>query len=244
MDEKTNRTQYRYSVDLQAAELTPLASVHVYVGEKTIRVLNISQGGLALLLESEDSHFVVGDIRDVSVEVRGRSFHAQLEIKNIKGLRLNRQFVEASPAFLGALKEFLQPKYFGGTLKKNESLTGLPEVKSLVSGAQHYEAYTGQNNTGIFIWLDFDRHVLKLIAFNQNLVLEWTLEQGLKTGHKQDGVDDIAWDRAPDATIVNYFIDIFLAWLPVGDGSRFAESLMARADPTKKVEGHLSLPTV
>src|SRR4051812_11771970 len=98
---------YRYTVEVSGAEITPLASIEAFVGGRSLRILNVSQGGVALLFE-QAPNVAEGDIIDVSITIRERGFPVQLEVRGIRALRASCSFVNPSRAFQGALREFLK----------------------------------------------------------------------------------------------------------------------------------------
>ena len=222
-------------MDLGGAEVTPLAAVEVSMGPTLVRVLNISLGGLALLFD-EVKPFSTGDILDISVSIRERAFPVQIEVKSVHGHRASCAFLDPSRAFQSALREFLKPKFLGMTLEKNDALSDRQDVLSMVEGTQKYEAYIGQNQSAVFVWLGHERVLLKISCVSQDLIFEWSPANGLKTGHMTkphtetaSDVDheEIQWSRFPDPTLLHYFADILLAWLgPGGFGVSFVEELM------------------
>jgi hypothetical protein len=237
MTQSKPRDNYRYTVEVDGESVTPLASAHCYIGEEVFRILNISGGGLALLLNAENK-WAVGDRFSVSIEIRGRSFAVEVEIKGIQSLRVNCQFMNPSRIFQGALREFLQPKFLGEGLKRSEHLSSVSEVLSLVESAKVYEAYLGQNQSGFFVWMADDRRLLKIVGVSADLIFEWSLEQGLKTGHLppklagqnndlllKGGDSQIQWSRFPEQALLHYFADIMLAWLHLVNGREFVDDL-------------------
>lgn len=204
---------FRYPVDEVASEITPLASLEVFIGNTRVRVLNVSMGGMAFLVE-KDPDFADGDIKDVSVSIRGRAFPLQLEIKHIKGLRVSSSFLNPPPAFLFALREFLGPKFLGASLQEATAHKDLPEAIRLVEGAKTYRAFTGQNQTGVFLWAGEGNKLLRLIAVSRDLVLGWDPIAGSRTGrlNAHNDIQDVVWDRIIEITVFNYMADILLAW--------------------------------
>lgn len=229
MDQARRTGDYRYRVDLLGKEITPLASVEAHLGNLQLRVLNISSGGVALLFDIEPT-LKVGEVGAISVSIRERAFPVQIEVKNQNGLILHSAFINPTRAFQAALREFLKPKFLGQSLKKNLELSARPDALSLVESATHYEAFVGQNETAVFVWTGTDRNLLKIFAAAQDLVFEWTAESGPRSGrHATKGQEEIIWDRNPDTAMLNYFADIFLAWL--SGETPFVESLFADFDP-------------
>lgn len=219
--------EYRYNLAWAGTEITPLAAVEAYVGTKTLRVQNISIGGIALVFDEAPS-FQAGDVLDISVSIRERAFPIQIEVKNLRDRRMNCEFVSVPPAFQNILQEFLQPKFLGGNLQRSLALSERPGAVELVPGATRYDAYLGQNQTGFFVWTDAFRHCLKLVGVSRELVFEWSRAEGLKTGRlsgKSD--DDIQWDRAAESQLLHYFADILLAWFRSNDGTHFVERLIS-----------------
>jgi hypothetical protein len=212
---ESRNEKYRYPVDEELASITPLASIEAYLGNTTVRVLNISLGGLALILE-KTPEFQVGDPIDISVAIRGRAFPMQLDVKQINGLRVSCAYLNAPPAYLTALREFLGPKFLGASLQIQKSHHDLPAALELVAGAETYEAYTGMNQTGVFVWMGPERRLLKLLAVTRELVLGWDPVNGARTGRLSatTGLDDVSWDRTPEITVLHYLADILLAWRP------------------------------
>jgi hypothetical protein len=219
---------YRYTVDVSGTDVTPLAQVEAYFGTLTVRVHNISTGGMAVIFNEEPT-FKSGEVLSISVSVRGRAFPVQIEIKNMRGFRVSCAFVEASPSFQASLREFLRPKFLGETMEVNPSMSGRKDVMDLVERAASYEAYLGQNQTGSFVWTDINRHLLKLVAVSRDLVFEWTEKSNIRTGRlknlnrssddpnnkaigasSEEGID---WHKNADITLIHYFADIFIPWL-------------------------------
>jgi hypothetical protein len=242
---------YRYLVDHQKVDLTPLAHIEAFQGSEKIQVLNVSVGGLALLV-NEEASYAVGDLLDLSLSIRERPFPARVEIKNKRSKRLSCAFVEPSPLLQQALKEFLKAKYLGTTLRKNIDLSQSLESRELVPGSAALEVYVGENQTGVFVWLDHDRCLKKFLMLSQTWVLEWTPETRLRTGsarvdetlssEKPDSkglenktdtsaqgsespFDNIEWDRIPSENWVHYFSDILLAWMDLATGTDFVKKL-------------------
>jgi hypothetical protein len=226
---------YRYTVEVDGAEITPLASLEAYVGDRQVRVLNISLGGVALLMDREPTP-QKGDLLDISVSIREHAFPVQVEVRGTRGLRLACAFLNPSRVFQGALREFLKPKFLGRTLEANESLSQREDVLGLVQDATHYEAFIGQNQTGVFVWTRDDRSLLKLVSVSQDLIFEWSFDKGLRTGRMgprhQAGEtqlpdSDFNWSRFPEPALVHYFADILLAGLRGSEGPRFVERLVS-----------------
>ncbi len=230
---ETRNDTYRYFVDSHSSVITPLASVEAYLGPLMLRVLNISMGGMAFLIE-ETPVFSVGDVLAISVGIRGRAFPIQAEIKSMRGLRASCAFLETPPAFQPALREFLAPKFLGEGLALNKSLVDLSAALELVPGSRGYEAYVGQNQTGVFVWLGESRALLQLVAVTRDLVLGWDLNNGIRTGKLQPEAHgtgslqmDVHWDRVQDFTVLNYLADVLLAWLNDYRGHEFVERLLS-----------------
>jgi hypothetical protein len=223
---------YRYSVEQHLSQVSRLSAVSAFYGPQRLRVLNISTGGIAVLLESDVSNISDGDHLELSVEVRGRSFPVRCEVKKRTGLRLSCQFLEPQPNFTTALKEYLQPKTLGASLEPNDSFAAMTEIKNLVSGSQSFEVFLGELDTGAFVWLDFDRHVLKLVLVSQKLAVEWTPTVGLRTGKNDgQGPEAVVWDKKPEAPVVDYFLDVLSSWMTGHSG----ESLLrAMSDPDQE----------
>ncbi len=223
------KDKYRYKVGHGTADLTPLASVEAYLGNKLVSVLNISSGGTALMLPKElvDS-LDIGDPIDCSISIRERAFPMQLEIKNVReDGRASCSFLNAPPAFLSALKEFLGPKHLGASIKHNRTHTNIEEALELEEGAKAYEAYTGTNQTGVFVWLGENRKLLKLLAISRDLVLAWTPKNGTQTGKlsSQGNFHDVKWDRVVEETVFNYLADVLLAWRNESNDSEWIQAL-------------------
>ena len=210
---ESRNEKYRYPVDEELSNITPLASIEAYLGNTPVRVLNISLGGMAFILE-KSPEFQVGDPIDLSLSIRGHAFPMQLDVRQINGLRVSAAYLSAPPAYLTALREFLGPKFLGASLQIQKSHHDLPEALALVEGAETYEAYTGGNQTGVFIWMGPERKLLKLLAVTRDLVVGWDPVNGSRTGRLSatTGMDDIAWDRLPEITVLHYLADILLAW--------------------------------
>ena len=229
--------EYRYTVALMGAELTPLAAIEAFLGNERLRVLNVSQGGLALLFDREPKA-VPGDFLDISVSVRERAFPVQIEVRGVRGLRVSSAFQNPSKAFQGALREFLRPKFLGGALVKSDTLSSEAGWLEQFSGAERFESYVGQNQTGFFVWMGRDRELLKLVGISQDLAFEWTRQEGARTGRAvqaSSGADPaiaaadgsaLQWDRLADRTLLHYFADICLAWLPSPEGPELMEALI------------------
>lgn len=216
---------YRYTVDLLGADITPLAAVEAIVGPRPVRVHNISQGGVALLFD-DDADYPKGEILDISISIRGRAFPLQLEVKGCRGRRLSCAFVTPSPAFQASLQEFLQPKFLGDAIQWSKELSEKSGAIELVSGATRYDAYLGQNQTGFFVWTDGSRTLLKLVGLSRDLVFEWSREEGLKTGRLLSKSDEnISWDTAHEQAVVHYFADILLAWFKSDEGSYLVDRI-------------------
>lgn len=231
---------YRYPVDEAASEITPLASLEVFLGNTKVRVLNVSMGGMAYLVE-KNPEFAEGDIKDVSVSVRGRAFPLQLEVKHVKGLRVSSSFLNPAPAFLFALREFLGPKFLGASLQPALSHKNLPEALSLITNATEYEAFTGQNQSGVFVWMGEGRRLLQIISVSRDLVLGWDPASGSRTGRLNSNGDfqDISWDRVLEITVFNYMADILLAWKPKSEDREWMENLFELApnsDAAKQIK--------
>ncbi|MBS1985727.1 MAG: PilZ domain-containing protein [Bdellovibrionales bacterium] len=221
---------YRYTVDLVGADITPLAAVEAFVGPHKVQVRNISQGGVALSF-AETPPFQLGDVADISIAIRERHFPVQIEIKGTYLNRLNCAFVSAPAAFQSALQEFLQPKYLGATLQLSAALSERPGATELVEGAVHYRAYVGQNQVAIFTWTNAEGDLLKLVAMSRELVFEWSNDGGAKTGRLTSRLptNDIQWHKEPDAAFGHYFADVLIAWFKSDEGSKLVERLMAGA---------------
>ncbi len=224
---KPRSDDYRYTVHVTGEGLTPLVLVKAFMGPVEIQVLNISQGGVALIAP-EGFSTEIGHLHDISLSLHERDFPARVEIKAIRGRRLHCMFVNPSRHFQSYLRGFLQPKYLGAQLRRSESLTDRPDALALVPEAEHHYAYTGENQLGFFVWTKGHRQLLKIVGLSRDLVFEWTASDGIQTGRLklEVGADDVVWDRNPEMTVLHYFTDILLAWLPKGDGAAFAERLM------------------
>lgn len=217
---------YRYPVDEVASDITPLASLEVFLGNTKVKVLNISMGGLAFMLEKLPD-FGVGDPLDISVSVRGRAFPIQLELKDVKGMRVSASFLNPPPAFLMALKEFFGPKFLGASLKEIPSHRNLAAALSLVPKAETYEAFTAPNQSGVFLWMGPSRNLLQLVAVSRELVMGWDPLNGSRTGrlNAQADLQDVAWDRVLEITVFNYMADILLAWKSKASDREWMEQL-------------------
>lgn len=225
----TRNDKYRYKVGVGSSDLTPLASIEAYLGNKLIPVVNISSGGTALLLTDEMlENYEIGDLIDASISIRERAFPMQLELKNVgEDGRANCSFLNAPPAFQSALKEFLGPKHLGASIQHNRTHTNIEEALELEDEAKAYEAYTGMNQTGVFVWMAEDRRLLKLLAVSRDLVLAWTPAAGTQTGKlsSQGNIHDIKWDRTIESTVFNYLADILLAWRNEKDDGDWIKAL-------------------
>lgn len=227
---------YRYTVDLMGAEITPLASVEAFVGPLKVRVQNISQGGVALLFDGAPP-FTTGDVADIAIAIRERPFPVQVEIKNARGRWLHCAFMSTPAAFQTSLQEYLQPKFLGGNMTLNASLSNKPDARELVAGTTQYDAYTGQNQVGFFVWKGEERKLLKLVGVVRDIVFEWTSATGLRTGRLGSrGEGEVQWDKQPDSALLHYFADILIAWFASDDGSKFVNGLMSNA-PSIRIEG-------
>ena len=235
---ESRNEKYRYPVDEQVSELTPMASIEAYLGNTTLRVLNVSLGGLALLLD-KTPEFLPGDPLDVSVSIRGRAFPLQLEVKQVTDLRVSCAYLNAPPAFLTALREFLGPKFLGASLQFQSSHHNLPAALELVPGAETYEAHTGTNQTGVFLWMGPGRQLLRLLASSRDLVVAWEPASGARTGRlsASSGLDDISWDRIPEITVLHYIADILLAWRPQAMDRGWIETLFDVPPNTDEARG-------
>jgi len=228
MVQESRNEKYRYPVDEQLADITPMASIEAYLGNETVRVLNVSLGGLALILE-KSPEFQTDDLLDASISIRGRAFPMQLEVKQVTGLRVSCAYLNPPPAFLTALREFLGPKFLGASLQLQQAHHNLPEALELVPGAEAYEAHTGSNQTGVFFWMGPGRQLLKLLAVTRELVVGWEPVSGARTGRlsAQTGLDDVSWDRIPEITVMHYIADILFAWRPQTHDREWIEQLFA-----------------
>jgi len=226
---------YRYTVELSGADITPLAAVEAYIGEVPVRVLNISQGGMALLFDAAPD-YQPGQLVDISVSIRGRPFPVPVEIKAIRERRASCSFVNPARAFQGALRSFLQPKFLGANLKRNLELSGRQDVLELVDGAQHYDVFLGENQMGVFVWTTSQRELLKIVCVSRDLMFEWTPESGLRTGRRPTTVEvEISWDRTPEMPVIYYFADILISWLQGPEGTDFVDRLTLDADSEEPI---------
>jgi hypothetical protein len=247
MTVESRNEKYRYPVDDQLSDITPLASLEAYLGNAPVRVLNVSLGGMAFVTD-KNPDFNNGDPIDMSVSVRGRAFPIQLEVKQVSGLRASCAFLNPPPAFLSALREFLGPKYLGASLKAQVSHRDLPAALALVEGAESYEAYTGTNQTGVFVWMGSQRQLLKLLAVARDMVLGWDSVNGARTGRMSTslGLDDVTWDRVPEITVLHYVADILLAWRSQAMEREWIEKLFEVApnsEDAKKIKVPYSFST-
>jgi len=243
--DQSRRQYFRYRVDDLGAALTPLASAVAFYGELRLKILNISLGGAALLPEGEMTGCNEGDVVRLSVSIRDRAFPIQVELRCVRGQVMHCAFVEPPPIFLGALREFLKPKFLGTTLQRNIELSARPDAMSLIDGAQNYEAFTGQNETAVFLWTREDKSLLKLVVVSGELLLEWSLPAGVKTGRSQrDELDKIEYDRNPDAALMHYFADILISWFNSDVGTAFVERLMGSFDSLNGVLDEDELPVL
>lgn len=228
---------YRYTVELAGADITPLAAVEVHAGETSLRVLNISQGGMAVLFD-EVPPYQTGQFLDLSVSIRGRPFPVAVEVRALRDRRASCAFVNPTRAFQGALRSFLQPKFLGAQLTRSLELSGRQDVLELVEGAQRYDVFLGENQTGVFVWTMNDRELLKLVCVSRDLMFEWTPESGLRTGRRPTtGAPDadVQWDRTPEMPIVHYFADILISWLQGPEGVDFVDRLTLDAESTEPI---------
>ncbi|MEO5668545.1 MAG: PilZ domain-containing protein [Bdellovibrionota bacterium] len=237
---ESRNEKYRYPVDEQLSDITPMASIEAYLGNAPVRVLNVSLGGLALILD-KNPEFQVGDPLDISVSVRGRAFPMQLEVKQVNGLRVSCAYLNMPPSFLPALREFLGPKFLGASLQFQKSHQDLAAAIELVSGAEFYEAHTGTNQTGVFLWMGPQRELLKLLAVTRELVLGWDPISGARSGRLSaaSGLDDVSWDRIPEVTVLHYLADILFAWRPQSLDRGWLENLFdvaPNSDDAKKIK--------
>jgi hypothetical protein len=214
---------YRYTVELAGSDITPLAAVEVHIGEQSVRVLNISQGGMALLFDQAPA-LEVGQLLDLSVSIRGRPFAVPVEIKATRERRASCAFVNAPRPFQGALRAFLQPKFLGANLRRSLELSGRQDVLDLVEGAQHYDVFLGDNQTGVFVWTGAERALLRMVCVSRDLMFEWTPEAGLRTGRTPGGPgSEVTWDRTPEMPAIHYFADILISWLQGPEGVDFVD---------------------
>jgi hypothetical protein len=230
---ETRTDTYRYFVDSHSSEITPLASVEAFLGPLLLRVINISMGGMAFVVDEAPS-FQLGDVLALSVSIRERAFPIQAEIKAMRGQRASCAFLETPPAFHPALREFLGPKFLGDSIALCKPLLDLPAALELVPGSSTYEAYVGQNQTGVFVWMGEARALLQLVAVTRDLVLGWDQQNGIRTGKLQPEAQgtgslqmDVQWDRVQDITVLNYLADVLLAWLKDYRGRDFVEKLLS-----------------
>lgn len=226
----TRNEKYRFSVGGQ--EITPLAALELYLGNTAMPVLNVSQGGLAIQVPVDSlSKYEAGDLLDVSISIRERAFPMQLEIKDVnKSGRLSCSFMNLTPAFNAALKEFLAPKVLGASIQHNVEYRDMAEALQLEEGAVHYENFTGINQTGVFVWMDQDRKILRLLAVSRDLVLSWTPHKGLQTGRtpaQSSSMQDVHWDRVMEYTVFHYLADILLAWRSEHKDRDWMEALLS-----------------
>jgi len=254
MNDATGRSSdYRYSVGPESAKLTPMAQIEVFFGPLTFQVLNVSKGGVAMLFGSEPK-MKTGDIIDAAVSIRDRAFPVQLEMKAIRGLRVSAAYVNPSDLFLGALKEFLQPKSLGVTLKKNAYLSAFPDIKNLVAASKTVEIYQGINLSFLAAWLKDNREIDLLLSVAHDVFICWTPRAGLKCGRLQSALESspelidlllksnfsedqsefqipgAIWEREPENAIRNYFADILLSWAPSEIAQEFVETLFKAPD--------------
>ncbi len=243
---------YRYSIVEDFSSITPLAHIEVHWGPKKIHPLNISQGGIALLLENGEA-FTSGDIIDLSIMIRDRSFPVKIEVKNMRSLRASCEFIEPNRNFISALREFLKPKFLAATLSLRDDLSKNEELKSWVPESNNVLAYVGQNQTAVFVWMGIERDLLKIFAVAADLVFEWQSKHGLRTGRLMDehvavnsspesksppegghGIGNlmgtqfekgVRWDKHSEQAVLHYFADIFLTWLNNNEAADFVERL-------------------
>jgi hypothetical protein len=210
MSGEARTEKYRYPVDDSASEITPLASIEVFWGNTPVKVLNVSLGGIAFLID-DNSDIQAGDPIDVSVAVRGRAFPMQLEIRQISDRRVSSSFLNPPPIFISSLREFLAPKFLGNSLEFNRTHKDLAAALELVEGAENYEAYTGQNQTGVFMWIGTQRRLLKMVAVSREHVLGWDPINGIRTGklNADSGLADVQWDRVMEIMVFNYICRYF-----------------------------------
>ena len=199
-----------------------MALIEAYMGTQKVAILNVSLGGLAVLFK-DTPPCKPNDRLDFSISVRERPFPLPVEVRGVMGFRASCQFLSPPKAFISSLKEFLQPKYLGNSLARDPDLSKRRDVPEIVPGADPYEAFVSQNQTGGLVWTRSDRALLKLVAVSGDLALEWSEADGLKTGRMPSGEHPaqvstgskapIQWNRAVDPTLLHYFADILLAWL-------------------------------
>jgi len=220
------RKQYRHPVELESAEITPLASVDAHMGEEPVRVVNISIGGLALVFEKQ-KEFNPGDVIELSLSIRDRAFPIQVEIKANRGLRYSCQFVEISPACENALEAFMGPKTIGESFVLNEKLSDNAEALSLVKGAKKYRAFVGKDESVAFVWLDEQLFLKRLFVSSNTKVLEWTSDLGLRTGvFEEASPDEPRYHSSVDEMLKLYFADIVMSWMPGEAGMQFTKQLL------------------
>lgn len=263
----TPRTDsYRYSIVAGFSSVTPLAQIEIHLGPTKLQPINISQGGVALLMDPS-IQASAGDILDVSVLIRDRAFPVKIEIKSLKSARASCEFIDPARNFISALREFLKPKFLATTLVYREDLSRHEDVKNWVEGTGEVQVFVGQNQTAIFCWLGAERTLKKFLSVAGDLVFEWRLGVGLRTGRLIDdshvaestrvevasGQDhgmepigpglekDVRWDRHADQAILHYFADIFLAWINSDSALDFVERLTN--DRLEDDEG-LKLPNI
>ncbi len=244
---------YRYTVQEEAAKVTPMAAVEAYWGNKTIEVHNISQGGMALIAGVDELGWQVGDRVDVSVSIRERAFPVNIHVRSIKGARISCSFEEPASAFMASLKEFLGPKFLGAGLRAQKEHWNLPEALGMVEGSFAYEAFVGANQTGVFIWLGKKREVLQLMAVSRDMVLSWAPKIGARTGRLKDGSeavlgaskaeDGVSWDRKVDETISGYISDILCAWLQKINRADLMEKVLSE-ESRRRDDGEIIFPVI
>lgn len=231
MTEQKRKT-FRYSVDLAAFALSPLSQIRVSLAEHELQLLNVSQGGLAILWDHKLSLPLpeVGARINLSLEILGKAFPAEVLLCAVRGFRVSCSFVESDGAFATALRDFLNLKYCAQTLVPLSAFKNLETVQDLVAGSESFEAFVGEKDTGVFVWMGSSRELLRLIVAVGALVMEWRPVKGWASGQRAGdsavSIDDgILWDQSVKEQTQNLMTDLLLSWLPQGQGRDFLAQL-------------------
>ena len=216
------RAQARYPVT--GSYFSPLSQAKLFVAGQSFEILNISLGGLAFCV-TENQTFQSGQSLDVSVSLMDRDWPVRIDVRDARGFRVSVAFLNKSEAFAEALREFLEPKRLASTLAFRLDLSSNPEVLQLQPGAQLAEVYTGENESGVFVWLGAERQVVSMLVTAEGLLIRWDVGQGLRTGHWS--LDrDLVLDSDLQMGVAQWFFDFLLAWLgPRLGGQAFVAEL-------------------
>ncbi len=222
MSTSSPRGEARYLVS--GSYFSPLSQAKLFVSGQSFEVLNISLGGLAFC-GADTSSLKESDQLDASLSLMSRDWPVQIELKDIRGFRVSASFLSKSQGFHLALEEFLHPKRLGSSLKVRMDLSSDADVKALTPGAEHVEVYTGENESGVFIWLGPERRLLRFLATAEGLVVQWSPEFGLQSGQWGSAKDPVL-DPTLQIGVQQWFTDYLLAWMAAWPGgTQFVQDL-------------------